>query len=85
MRKVKVLQEGLGPTNTLKLKDFSLFEEKMTKIKHLTALKQEMDKSLLLTTVEELGYQGKKITAKKLKKIYKKTLIKMIEEIEGRT
>ncbi len=81
MKKVKVISKGEQILSPVKLDDFSLFEEKMTKIKHLKVLKQNLDKTLLLTAIEELALRDKKISAKRVKKICKKVLSNMIEEV----
>ncbi len=82
MKKVKVIQAGSMDISSLVLEDFSLFEEKMTKIKYFTEMKQNIDKSFILAAIDELALKGKKITAKRVKKICKKAVIKMIEEVE---
>jgi hypothetical protein len=85
MKEVKITEEELKSISSVKLEDFSLFEEKMTKIKYLKALKQNLDKSLLLSAIDELELKGKKISANKVKKICKKVLINMIEEVGNET
>jgi len=82
MKKVKVVGEVSAPLETVVLEDFSHFEAKMTKIKHLKVLKQNLDKSFVTAAIEALGLKGKKITAKKVSKICKKALISAIEEVE---
>lgn len=81
MKKIKITHRKQTILTPIKLQDFSLFEEKMTKIKYLKALKRDMDKSDLLTVIDELELSGKKITAKRVKKVFKKALINMIEEV----
>ena len=85
MKKIKVVQEALKPMTSVKLEDFSLFEEKMTKIKYLKALKQNLDKSLLVSAIDELELKGKNISANRVKKICKKVLINMVEEVGNET
>ncbi len=82
MKKVKIVQADGASLEPVKLKDFSSFEEKMTKIKHFKAVRDELDKSFLLSAIEELEMKGKKITAKKVKKVLKKALAEMIEEVK---
>ena len=82
MKKIQIVSEVSGPLHTVKLENFSYFEEKMTKIKYLKILKQDMDKSFLEAAIGQLAFKGKKITAKRVQKICKKTLTKMIEETD---
>ncbi len=82
MKKVKTVTKVSDPLGVVVLDDFSLFEEKMTKINYLKTVKQNLDKSFIAAAIEVLELKGKKITAKKVKKICKKALISMIEEVE---
>jgi len=82
MKKVKVIQAGSVEVSSLVLADFSLFEEKMTKLKYFKEIKQNIDKSFIIAAMDELALKGKKISAKRVKKICKKAVIKMIEEVE---
>ena len=65
----------------IKLKDFSQFEEKMTKIKNINAIAKDIDKTYIEAAIEELKFKGTKMSPKKVKKVFKRVLIKMIEEI----
>jgi len=85
MKKVKVVQEDLKPMTSVKLEDFSLFEEKMTKMKYLKDLKQNLDRSLLISAIDDLELKGKNISANRVKKICKKVLTNMIEEVGNET
>jgi len=82
VKKVKKVSSVSDPLGAVVLDDFSLFEEKMTKIKYLKTVKQNLDKSFIAAAIDTLALKGKKITAKKVKKICKKALINMIEEVE---
>jgi len=82
MRKVKVLQEGLDQISSVEWEDLSRFEEKMTKIKYLKKVRRDLDKSFLITAIEELELQDKKISARRVKRICKKVLAQMIEEVK---
>jgi hypothetical protein len=82
MKKVKVIQAGSVEVSSLVLADFSLFEEKMSKLKYFKEMKQNIDKSFILAAIDELALKDKRITAKRVKKICKKAVIKMIEEVE---
>ena len=82
MKKVKTIAKISEPLHTVVLEDFSHFEAKMTKIKYLKTVKQNLDKSFLSAAIDTLALKGKKITAKRVKKICKKALISMIEEVE---
>jgi len=82
MKKVRVIQAGSVEVSSLVLADFSLFEEKMTKLKYFKEMKQNIDKSFILAAIDELALKDKRITAKRVKKICKKAVIKMIEEVE---
>ena len=82
MKKIKTAAEVPELLYTAKLEDFSHFEEKMTKIKYLKAVKQNLDKSFLTAAIKLLAFEGKKITAKRVQKICKKTLMNMIEETD---
>ena len=64
------------------LDDFSQFEEKMTKIKNIKEVIKNIDKSDIEASIAELNFSKKRVTAKKIKKVFNKVLIKMIEEIE---
>ena len=82
MKKVKM---AIGISDSLQaavLEDFSHFEAKMTKIKHLKTAKENLDKSFLLMAIDTLELKGKKITPKRVKKICKRALAAMIEEAE---
>ncbi len=81
MKKVKTVTKVSEPLHAVALEDFSHFEEKMTKIKHLKAFRQNLDKRFIAEAIESLAFGGKRITAKKVKKIYKKALTSMIEEV----
>ena len=65
----------------IKLKDFSQFEEKMTKIKSINIIANDIDKTYIEAAIEELEFKGKKMSPKKVKKVFKRVLSKMIEEI----
>jgi ribosomal protein S21 len=82
MKKVKVRKGESIEKTPVELEDFSLFEEKMTKIKYLKECKQNIDKSFIIAAIEELELKGKRISAKRVKKICKKTVMNMIEEVE---
>ena len=82
MKKVKIFQVDPMSLSAIKLEDFSLFEEKMTKIRYLKEIRQTIDKSFLIAAMDELEFRDKRISANKLKKICKKALAKMIEEVE---
>ncbi len=82
MKKAKIIS-GLDvelPIATLD--NFSNFEEKISKIKCIRAVKDNLDETFLIDVIDELELKGKKISSKKLKKVFKKVLIKMIEEVE---
>ncbi len=82
MKKVKIATGVSDPLHTAVLEDFSHFEAKMTRIKHLKAAKENLDKSFLLAAIDSLALKGKKITPKRVKKICKRALVAMIEEAE---
>jgi len=82
VKKVKTTQLDHTLLSPVRLEDFSLFEEKITKIKYLKEIKQTVDKSFLIAAIDELALKGKRISAKKLGKVCKKALSKMIEEVE---
>ena len=65
----------------IKLKDFSQFEEKMTKIKSINIIANDIDKTYIEAAIEELEFKVKKMSPKKVKKVFKRVLSKMIEEI----
>jgi len=64
------------------LDDFGDFEAKMIKIKNLKSVYQNLDKTFLVASMDELELKGKKMSAKRLKRVFKKVIIKMIEEVE---
>lgn len=80
MKKAKIIKIPDGSLSKIELCDLTLFEEKMSKIKDLKKMKQNIDKSFLEIAITELGLGDKKINAKRVKKICKKALIAMIEE-----
>lgn len=82
MKTVEIVAEVSDPLHTVVLKDFSHFEEKMTKIRHLKIFRQNLDKRFIAEAIESLGVEGKRVTAKKVKKICKKALANMMEEVE---
>lgn len=82
MKSVKIVADISAPLHAAVLEDFSHFEEKMTKIKHLKTAKENLDKSFLLEAIDSLELKGKKITARRVKKICKRALIAMIKEAE---
>ncbi len=82
MKKVKKVTQLSDPLHAVVLEDFSLFEAKMTKIKYLKTCKQNLDRSFIAEAIDKLELKGKRITARKVKKICKKALISMIEEAE---
>jgi len=82
MKKVKIDTGISSPLHAAVLEDFSHFEAKMTKIKHLKTVKENLDKSFLLAAMDALELKGKKITPKRVKKICKRALVAMIEEAE---
>ncbi len=82
MKKVKKVTQVSDPLRAVVLEDFSLFEAKMTKIKYLKTCKQNLDKIFIAEAIDKLELGGKKITPGKVKKICKKALINMIEEVE---
>ena len=82
MKRAKIIAKTSDPLHPPVLEDFSHFEAKMTKIKHLKTVKENLDKSFLSTAMETLELKGKKMTAKRLKRVCKKALTAMIEEAE---
>jgi len=62
------------------LRDLSGFEEEMRRIKCLKEMKQTLDRHFLIEAIGSLGMKGKKMTAKRVKKVCKKSLAMMIEE-----
>jgi len=82
MKKVTIVTHDTALISPAVLEDFSLFEEKMIKMKYFKALKQRIDKSDIAAAIEALGLEGKKITAKRVKKLCKKTIMQIIEEVE---
>ena len=82
MKKIKKVTQISDPLHAVALEDFSLFEAKMTKIKYLKTCKQNLDKSFIAEAIDKLELGGKKITPRKVKKICKKALTSMIEEVE---
>ena len=81
MKKVTLAEAETEACLPIMLEDFSLFESKMAKIRAFKEMKQYADKSLLRQVIDELGFKGKRMTAKRVRKVYKKTLLKMIEEV----
>ena len=82
MKKMKTIAKISESLHAVMLEDFSHFEAKMTKIKHLKAVKQNLDKSFFSAAIDALALEGKKITAKRVKRICKKALMNMTEEVE---
>ena len=82
MKKAKIISVIDNEILEANLEDFTLFEEKMTKIQCIREIKENLDKTFLTASIDELGLKGKKISASKLKKVFKKVLTKMIEEVE---
>jgi len=82
MKKMITVTKISEPLHTVILEDFSHFEAKMTKIKHLKTVKQNLDKSFFSAAIDTLALEGKKITAKRVKRICKKALMNMMEEVE---
>jgi len=80
--KVKTIKYKDYTVSPVKLKNFSLFEEKMTKIRNIKQIRDNIDTVFLKQSISELDYKGSKISAKKAKKIFKKALNKMIEEVK---
>ena len=82
MKKAKIISVIDNEISEANLEDFTLFEEKMTKIRCIREIKENLDKTFLTSSIDELGLKGKKISASKLKKVFKKVLTKMMEELE---
>ena len=81
MKKVTLAEVETEAYLPIMLEDFSLFESKMAKTRAFKEMKQYADKSLLRQVIDELGFRGKKMTAKRVRKVYKRILLKMIEEV----
>jgi len=64
----------------IKLNDFSHFKEKINMIKQLKAIRRDMDEMEILQIINEFGLENKKITPKRIKKIFKSLMEKKIKE-----
>jgi len=82
MIKVKLVDRVEESLPLATLDDFSNFEDKMAKIKSLKSVYQNLDKTFLVASMDENELKGKRMTAKRLKRVFKKVIIKMIEEVE---
>ena len=83
MKKVKIIEGKNIEFPAAILEDFTFFEEKMTRKKHIKEIRQNLDKMFVISAIDELDVKNKKISAKKFKKVFKKVLSKMMEELEG--
>lgn len=81
MRKVTTIQKETAALTAAHLEDFTGFEGKMDQLKDLKILKQNLDKIFIQRAIDSLAAKGKKITTKRVKKICKKALNTMIEEV----
>lgn len=82
MIKAKLISGTNEKLPLVTLYNFKNFEENIIKMQNLRSVYQNLDKSFIIASIDELELRGKKIGPKKLKKIFKKVITKMIEEIE---
>jgi len=75
MRRVKavirVKESHESNYKPIKLNDFSHFKEKINMIKQLKTIRRDLDEMEILQIVNEFGLENKKITPKRIKKIFK--------------
>ncbi len=82
MKKVRVIDDNINQFEDFSLEDFSTFKDDINTIKYMKKIKQDVDRLQISDIIEKLGIKGKKITAKRVQKIFKELIAKKIKEVK---